>query len=99
VDVPRGLWTSSNVKRKQRYLQFKAAKLSTEIADAESNEAEINAEVKAIAGRVKQGDPLRKYVNIILLKANLDDGEGGKIIKIIQGITNLTRMRVTGSRL
>eukprot|EP00041_Stephanoeca_diplocostata_P033873 m.1130343 g.1130343 ORF g.1130343 m.1130343 type:complete len:710 (-) comp24422_c0_seq2:993-3122(-) len=77
VDVPRNLWTSSDIKRKQRHLQFKAAKLSTEIAEAESTEETINTDVRTMAGRVKQGDPLRKYVNIVLLKANLDDGEGG----------------------
>lgn len=76
VDIPRHLWASSDIKRKLRHLQFKAAKLSTEIAEAESTEETINGDVRAMAGRVKQGDALRKYVNIVLLKANLDDGEG-----------------------
>lgn len=68
------MWLKANPEQHLRYLYFRAATLSAEMEDAEHNEEEVNAEVKNVAGVVKQGDPLRKYVNIVLLRANLDPG-------------------------
>jgi hypothetical protein len=76
VDVPKSLRTKASPTKQVRLYQFKAAKLNSELAEAEETHENIMNEVKQAAGLIKQGDPLRKYMNIILLKANLLSSDG-----------------------
>ena len=76
VDVPKSLLTKASPTKQVRLYQFKAAKLNSELAEAEETHENVMNEVKQAAGLIKQGDPLRKYMNIILLKANLLSSDG-----------------------
>eukprot|EP00054_Salpingoeca_dolichothecata_P021195 m.135197 g.135197 ORF g.135197 m.135197 type:complete len:713 (-) comp23900_c0_seq1:167-2305(-) len=70
VDVPRWLWQRYNLDHTLRRYQFRAAKLSTELANAEETHDEIIISIRGISGKVSQTDPLRKYVNIMMKKAS-----------------------------
>lgn len=71
VDIPKQMKTKASQSKLMRRYQFKAAKLNSELQEAKETHEEVMAEVKRAAGTIKQGSPLRKYINIILLKANM----------------------------
>uniref|UniRef100_A0A8C8A5E7 LMBR1 domain containing 2 n=1 Tax=Otus sunia TaxID=257818 RepID=A0A8C8A5E7_9STRI len=85
VEIPRSHWNGA----KRGYLlmktYFKAAKLTTEKADAEENLEDIMEEVRKVSESIKYNHPLRKCVDTILKKCpteyqermgrNMDDYE------------------------
>eukprot|EP00051_Salpingoeca_urceolata_P002092 m.47100 g.47100 ORF g.47100 m.47100 type:complete len:763 (+) comp11900_c0_seq1:732-3020(+) len=70
VDVPRFLWRRSNRTYTLRLYQFRAAKLSAELADARDKLDIVHDEVRSTAGQILQGDSLRPYINQILSKCS-----------------------------
>lgn len=72
VDVPRRLWRGTTTAYELRSMQFRASKLYAEIADATGAEEDNEDEIKAVASQISAGEPLRKYVDIILKQSHAD---------------------------
>ncbi|XP_053151260.1 G-protein coupled receptor-associated protein LMBRD2 isoform X1 [Hemicordylus capensis] len=85
VEIPRSHWTGAKKGHLLMKTYFKAAKLSTEKADAEENLEDIMEEVRKVNESIKYNHPLRKCVDTILKKCppeyqermgrNMDDYE------------------------
>ena len=70
VDVPRRLWRGTTTAYELRSMQFRASKLYAEIADATGAEEDNEDEIKTVASQISAGEPLRKYVDIILKQSH-----------------------------
>ena len=69
VDVPRRLWRGTTTEYELRSMQFRASKLYSEIADATGAGEDVEDEIKTVASQISAGEPLRKYVDIILAQS------------------------------
>lgn len=69
VEVPRRLWHNGNKDVQLRRIQYQAAAINGELEDCKDKLADAMRMVREISGKIKEGHPLRKYVEII--SANL----------------------------
>ncbi|XP_061657146.1 G-protein coupled receptor-associated protein LMBRD2B [Syngnathoides biaculeatus] len=72
VEVPRSYWNASRHGHLLLKTYFKAAKLTTEKADAEENLEDVMEEVRKVSEAVKYNHPLRKCIDTILRKCPTD---------------------------
>ncbi|XP_053304103.1 G-protein coupled receptor-associated protein LMBRD2 isoform X2 [Spea bombifrons] len=85
VEIPRSHWNGAKKGYLLMKTYFKAAKLTTEKADAEENLEDVMEEVRKVNESIKYNHPLRKCVDTILKKCpteyqekmgrNMDDYE------------------------
>jgi hypothetical protein len=68
VEVPRSLWNASRRSYTLSHCYFKAAKLCTDMSEADEKLSEAVERVNKVTQRLHYNDPLRKYVDIIIKK-------------------------------
>jgi hypothetical protein len=68
VEVPRSLWNASRRSYTLNHCYFKAAKLCTDMSEADEKLSEAVERVNKVTQSLHYNDPLRKYVDVIIKK-------------------------------